>query len=187
MARQCSLWQASRPPRPSPFLNLDTPHTTLAAQPALGFRTLRARVSNLAQRLLHTLCNARGSFPCPPGLALSTAKAARFCTSAMPATSTAPLRSSPWRRGENMSPAPFVGALQDLQGSCRRNTRIAFAINCFVRYRKIEDADLCSAVEAVLIHALGGVTHCCSIPEGENTSALHWNRGGPQVERRPEI
>jgi hypothetical protein len=86
-----------------------------------------------------------------------------------------------------MSPAPFVGALQDLQGSCRRNTRIAFAINCFVRYRKIEDADLCSAVEAVLIHALGGVTHCCSIPEGENTSALHWNRGGPQVERRPEI
>ena len=58
---------------------------------------------------------------------------------------------------KNMSAARFVGVLQDLQGCCRRNTRIAFAIIALFAYRKIDDADLCSAVVAVLIHALGGM------------------------------
>jgi hypothetical protein len=37
-------------------------------------------------------------------------------------------------------------------------------------YREIGDADPCSVVETVFIHALQGMAHDCSIPEAKNNT-----------------
>jgi hypothetical protein len=54
-----------------------------------------------------------------------------------------------------MSPARFAGVFEGLQGSSRpQPARMAFAIFALLAYREIDEADACSKVEAVLIHAL---------------------------------
>ena len=86
-----------------------------------------------------------------------------------------------------MSPARFVGVFEAPQGSSRpQRAQMAFAIIALLAYREMGDADRCSVVETVSIHALQGMAHDCSTPEAKNTLALQWNWGGPQAQRRPE-